>query len=46
LSVTVACQRRKKETQRMKSVWQEMKRKDEDQTAGRADDHGGQQAEA
>lgn len=45
--MTVAYQRRKKETQRMKSVWQEMKRKDQDQTVGRvADQDERQQAEA
>ena len=44
--MTVAYQRRNKEIQRMKSVWQEMKRKDEDQTVGRAEDDGPRQAEA
>jgi len=34
LAITVAYQRRKKEAARMKEIWSEMKRKDEDQTVG------------
>jgi hypothetical protein len=34
LAITVAYQRRKKEAARMKEIWNEMKRKDEDQTVG------------
>jgi hypothetical protein len=35
LAVTVVYQRGKKETARMKKVWEEMKRKDEDRVLGK-----------
>ena len=36
LAGTVAFQRRKKETARMKEIWNEMKRKDKDEVVGPA----------
>jgi hypothetical protein len=37
LAVTVAYQRRKKESQRMKNIWQEMKQKDQNRLVGRTE---------